>query len=316
VINMQIEQMYKGIAYSPNATIVNTIGPTDTVIEVTDIDAFPDAPNIAVIGTDENAETILYATKVNNNLSGCTRGLEGMAKEWQKDEIISRNFTNYDYERLIQNILKLYDEKVSKEEGMQLSSNNFTDSAKTKLEEIEEKANKYIHPEKHLATIIIQDENNCFVSEAEKNSWNAKQSKLEFTPEYVKNRGASNGYAPLDENGKVPISNIPTIEIPVMSVNGKTGEIELKSQDIKQTILSCIVNTQDENGKPTKLTYKREDNTIAKVVEASNPNENNLYQTIIEKDYNSEGTALLETRTYSLTYNNQGYVIERMVVAS
>ena len=45
---------------------------------------------------------------------------------------------------------------------------------KIKLDSIEENANNYIHPETHDPSIIKQDKNNRFVSDAEKASWNNK----------------------------------------------------------------------------------------------------------------------------------------------
>lgn len=47
---------------------------------------------------------------------------------------------------------------------------------KTKLDNIEDNANNYIHPENHPANIIIQDTNNRFVTDAEKSTWNSKAS--------------------------------------------------------------------------------------------------------------------------------------------
>ena len=71
--------MYKGIPFSPQVALADGIGAGDTTIPVTDISAFPDAPNLATIGTDEDGETILYTAKTTDSLSGCTRGVEGLA---------------------------------------------------------------------------------------------------------------------------------------------------------------------------------------------------------------------------------------------
>lgn len=96
--------MYKGIPFSPQVTLADSIGASDTVIKVTDITAFPDAPNYATIGTDETGETILYAAKTGDSLSGCTRGIEGEAKSWPAGTTIARNFTNKDFEAMQENI--------------------------------------------------------------------------------------------------------------------------------------------------------------------------------------------------------------------
>lgn len=99
-----MQKMYSGIPFSPMTTLINNIGAADTVIEVYDISVFPIAPNYATIGTDENAETILYNAIAGNALSGCIRGIEGMARTWNSDTPVSRNFTNADYETIAANI--------------------------------------------------------------------------------------------------------------------------------------------------------------------------------------------------------------------
>lgn len=58
--------------------------------------------------------------------------------------------------------------------------NCFTDEYRLKLENIEENANNYIHPESHPAAIIIEDEARNFVSLAEKEHWNDKYTKAEM----------------------------------------------------------------------------------------------------------------------------------------
>ena len=74
--------LYPGIPFSPQAALTNNIGAADTIIEVSDASAFPPAPNLATIGTDEGGETILYTAKTETALSGCRRGVEGTARAW------------------------------------------------------------------------------------------------------------------------------------------------------------------------------------------------------------------------------------------
>lgn len=93
--------LYPGIPFSPQATLTNNIGAADTIIEVSDASAFPAAPNLATIGTDEEGETVLYAAKTATALSGCVRGVEGTAKAWSAGEPIARNWTAKDHADLI-----------------------------------------------------------------------------------------------------------------------------------------------------------------------------------------------------------------------
>ena len=102
---MNLQTMYEGKAFSPVTTLVNNIGASDTVIQVSDISVFPPAPNLATIGIDENAETIRYTAIAGNALSGCQRGIEGTARSWNMDSMIARNFTAYDYQQLVANII-------------------------------------------------------------------------------------------------------------------------------------------------------------------------------------------------------------------
>lgn len=52
----------------------------------------------------------------------------------------------------------------------------FSKEDKTKLDGITSGANNYIHPATHPATMITEDANNRFVTDAEKTAWNAKAS--------------------------------------------------------------------------------------------------------------------------------------------
>ena len=121
--------MYLGKAYSPATVLTQPINETATTIEVEDTSILPDAPNIAVIGVDENAETIIYSSKSDGILSGVQRGIEGIAKTWEIGEPIGRNWTNKDYDILIANILKLNEE---------IENNEIAHNAtQTQLEEVE-----------------------------------------------------------------------------------------------------------------------------------------------------------------------------------
>lgn len=64
--------------------------------------------------------------------------------------------------------------KVDKVSGKELSSNDYTTAEKTKLAGVAAGANNYTHPASHPASIITQDANNRFTTDAEKAAWNAK----------------------------------------------------------------------------------------------------------------------------------------------
>lgn len=105
--------LYPGIAFSPQTVLADNIGAADTIIPVADVSCFPDGPNLATIGTDETGETVFYAAKTADALSGCLRGVEGEARAWMAGEPIGRNFTAKDHNDLID----LLGQKQDKFEG-------------------------------------------------------------------------------------------------------------------------------------------------------------------------------------------------------
>jgi len=103
---LTLNTMYPGIAYSPETELAQPINATATSIEVLDPSVFPPAPNIAVIGDIDVAETIIYNSIAANILGGCQRGVQagGVGKAWNAGANISRQFTELDYRRFIENI--------------------------------------------------------------------------------------------------------------------------------------------------------------------------------------------------------------------
>ena len=109
-----MKPMYPGIPFSPSTTLAQGIGAADTTITLADSSVLPDAPNYATIGTDETGEVILYAAKAGNILSGCVRGVEGTAQQWNAGTVIARNWNNIDYQNLIDNVTKINNSKANK----------------------------------------------------------------------------------------------------------------------------------------------------------------------------------------------------------
>ncbi|HZK24458.1 MAG TPA: NosD domain-containing protein, partial [Oscillospiraceae bacterium] len=63
--------------------------------------------------------------------------------------------------------------KIDKVAGKGLSTEDYTTAEKTKLAGIAASANNYSHPPTHPASMITQDANNRFVTDAEKAVWNS-----------------------------------------------------------------------------------------------------------------------------------------------
>lgn len=102
------QTMYPGINNSPQTTITAEITASAQEIPVLSVAGFPAAPNLATIGTDENAEVIRYNGISGNSLTGCERGFYGTtAKIWPVDTLVYRAFSLYDYEALRSNVTQL-----------------------------------------------------------------------------------------------------------------------------------------------------------------------------------------------------------------
>lgn len=96
--------MYKGIPNSPEATLTSDINSLQTTITVSDANIIPEVPNILVIGGNtDNPETVKVTGKNGNTLT-VERGFQGVPRSWNAGTIIARNFTEYDYNALKENI--------------------------------------------------------------------------------------------------------------------------------------------------------------------------------------------------------------------
>jgi hypothetical protein len=95
--------MYKGLVNSPETTITNGISESDTIIYVLDPTRVPEPPNLMTLGTGTNAETV-KVTEINDSAITVERGFQGIAKSWPAGTVIARNFTEYDYNALKENI--------------------------------------------------------------------------------------------------------------------------------------------------------------------------------------------------------------------
>lgn len=110
---MAISTMYSAKAGSPKTVLAVQISASATQITVADASVLPSAPNIAVLGSDSNAEVISYAAKNGNVLTGVVRGLGGtVASVWDVDTIVARNYTSLDHDRFKENIEALASEKA------------------------------------------------------------------------------------------------------------------------------------------------------------------------------------------------------------
>lgn len=106
--------MYAGINNSPQTVTTAEITASAQAIPVSSTAVFPAGPNLATLGTGDDAEVVQYAAISGNELTGCVRGFGGTtAKIWPTDTVIYRAFTLEDYRRLCANIDALFSEKLA-----------------------------------------------------------------------------------------------------------------------------------------------------------------------------------------------------------
>lgn len=117
---VNLNKMYDGVVNSPETYLTQNLAADATIIYVADSSVFGNLPNLAVIGTDQNAETILIKLKRSDGGLDVQRALEGPAKRWEKTTAIARNFTNFDYQQIKNNIEKL---NTGKQESLTAGNN-------------------------------------------------------------------------------------------------------------------------------------------------------------------------------------------------
>lgn len=96
--------MYQGVVNSPQTELAAPIDATQDTIPLLDASVLPPAPNLATLGTGEDAETVLYTGINGNTLTGVTRGFQGTARAWAAGTKVARYYTAYDHEAFMRNI--------------------------------------------------------------------------------------------------------------------------------------------------------------------------------------------------------------------
>lgn len=137
------------------------------------------------------------------------------------------------------NINDILDNKVDKDNGFGLSSNDYTSAEKNKLQGIEENANNYIHPGNHPADIILQDETHRFVTDIEKNAWDMTyQQAAGYTDTKIAEliNGAPSTLDTLGEIADAMQNNADVVEALDSSIGSKASQAELDGHINNSTI--------------------------------------------------------------------------------
>lgn len=115
-----LNKMYDGVSNSPDTFLTSPLASGGNIMYVADSSIFGTLPNLAVLGSGANAETVLITSKRSDQGLNIQRAVEGVARDWVKATIVARNFTNYDYKQLKENIEKINN---SKQESLTAGNN-------------------------------------------------------------------------------------------------------------------------------------------------------------------------------------------------
>lgn len=102
-----LNKMYDGVSNSPDTFLTSPLASGGNIMYVADSSVFGTLPNLAVLGSGANAETVQILSKRSDQGLNIQRAVEGVARDWAKASIVARNFTNYDYKQLKENIEKI-----------------------------------------------------------------------------------------------------------------------------------------------------------------------------------------------------------------
>ena len=113
---MALLTMYPAKRGSPQTTLAANLAADATSMVLFDSSVLPEAPNIAVIGSDENCEIVSY-TAINsstNTVSGLIRGVGGSTPTaWVSGTGVARNISSYDHDTFKANISTLDSSKAN-----------------------------------------------------------------------------------------------------------------------------------------------------------------------------------------------------------
>lgn len=183
--------------------------------------------------------------------------------------------------------------KVDKVEGKGLTTNDYTNEEKLKLSGIEVNANNYVHPNTHLATMILEDDNHKFVTEEEKTNWNNKST---FSGSYN------------------DLTNKPSIPTKTSDLTNDSGYIiSIPNEYITETELNAkgyLTDHQDISGKADKTELHNHANkTILDGITSEKITEWNS-KSNFNGDYNSlTNKPTIPTKVSELT-NDTGFITE------
>ena len=109
---MSLTPMYPAKNNSPTTALTASLNSSDQTMTVENASVLPPAPNLAVIGSTDTAEIVLY-TAISGNTVTIVRGQNGTTPgTWSAGTPVARNITALDHEIFRENILDLDERKT------------------------------------------------------------------------------------------------------------------------------------------------------------------------------------------------------------
>lgn len=182
--------------------------------------------------------------------------------------------------------------KVNVEVGKGLSTNDYTTAEKTKLSGIATGATNTV-----VSTSLTSTSTTTAASSSAIKSVN--DSLNTFKSDTTTNLG----------------TKVDKVSGKGLSTNDYTNEDKTNLDNLKlEGLLNQVATGVDSNGVYTTITYKRANNTNYLISTASLPNSDGNYTKVVWQFYGENGTTLLSTKTWTITYDVNGVITKKEVV--
>lgn len=238
-----LSKMYPGAINSPETYLTQPLSIDGTVLYVADGSVFGQLPNLVVLGSDQTAETILVKSKRSDGGYDVERAFEGSKKRWGKATTAARNFTNYDYKQIVDNIKKLDKAKqdsLTAGDNIKISAGRIS-ATDTKYNDTEIKQDIQTLKDNQLSKATQSEAETGTNDSKYMTPQTTKQAIQKLAPKpdlsgYVEKDGSkvlsTNDYTSVEKK-KLSEIEVGAQKNKVTSVQGRTGAVKITKNDVK-----------------------------------------------------------------------------------
>lgn len=127
------------------------------------------------------------------------------------------------------------------------------------------------------------------------------------------NGGSSTGTGTTVVNNLTSTSTTSALSAYQGNVLKKQLDDHIANRMVHESDLNQYITDRDANGYYTKVRFARTDGTTYLTSELSNPNLKGYYATITWNYYNESGTTVTQTKTWTITYDEDGNVTSKVI---